>query len=207
MIMDFRAFRSCVRTAIVALAAFVTSPAWASAWSEVRLIDGVMVEARQTESGFNEHRGAVRVCTQLSVLEAFVADADRFSEWLPYTRHAELLEQTDDHLIYFVRTSTPWPLKDREMAYRISRQTDITEGVTLDMVGLPDYQPAGKGAVPIQAAAGRWRLIESEAGLDVSYQLFVHPGSVPPFAANGRMATAVGRTLANLASRFPCAQI
>ena len=196
-----------MRIAIAALAAFVASSAWASGWSEVRLVDGVMVEARQTDSGFNEHRGAVRVCTQLPVLEAFVADADRFSEWLPFTRYAELLEQADDHLIYYVRSSTPWPLKDRDMVYRISRQADSAQGVTLELVGLPDYQPAGTGADPIQAAAGRWRLTESEAGLDVNYQLFVHPGSVPPFAANGRMATAVGKTLANLASHFPCAQI
>ena len=45
----------------------------------------------------------MHVCTQLPVLEAFVADTERFSEWLPYTRHAELLEQADDHLIYYVR--------------------------------------------------------------------------------------------------------
>ena len=93
------------------------------------------------------------------------------------------------------------------MVYRISRHTESGNGVILDLIGLPDYQPSRQGAAPIHAAAGRWRLVESEAGLDVSYQLFVNPGAVPLFAANGRMASAVGKTLANLASQFPCTQI
>ncbi len=196
-----------LRGALAALALAAAAPLWAEDWSEVRQVQGVVVEARETESGFNEHRGAVQVCAELPVLEAFVADTSRFSEWLPYTRHAELLERADDHLVYYVRSSTPWPLKDRDMVYRITRMPDTDQGVVLDLVGLPDYQPARKGAAPIQAAAGRWQFVPSEVGLNVSYQLFVDPGSVPPFAANGRMASAVGKTLANLASRFPCAQI
>jgi hypothetical protein len=140
------------------------------------------------------------------VLEAFVADPERFHEWLPYTRHAELLERTDDHLIYYVRSRSPWPLKDRDMVYRISRQADAGQGVTLALVGLPDYAPARSGTAPIKAAAGRWELSESGAGLEVRYQLFVDPGPVPAFAANGRTASSVGKTLANLAALFPCAQ-
>lgn len=193
--------------AFVAILATAVIPAWASDWSEVRQIDGVTVEARSTESGFDEHRGEVRVCTDLSVLEAFVADTDRFSEWLPYTRDAELLEASEAHLVYYIRSSTPWPLKDRDMVYQISRQPDSDRGVTLDLVGLPDYQMTRRGVTRIQEAAGRWHFVEQDWGLDVSYQLFVNPGSVPPFAANGRLANAVGKTLANLASRFPCTQI
>ena len=200
-----RASKSYVRVLIALLAATAAGPGWPSGWSEVREVDGVLVEARQTESGFNDHRAAVRVCTKLPVLEAFVADPERFHEWLPHTRHAELLERADDQLVYYVRSSSPWPLKDRDMVYRISRQADSGH-VILHMVGLPDYAPARRGAAPIQAAAGRWQLTDSGAGLEVRYQLFVNPGPVPPFAANGRMASTVGKTLANLAALFPCAQ-
>ena len=182
-------------------------PSPANDWSAVRQVDGVTVEARATASGFNEHRAAVRVCTEMTVLEAFVADTDRFTEWLPYTRDAELLESAEDHQIYYVRTSTPWPMKDREMVYRISRQPDAEQGVILDLIGLPDYDNRHRGAVPIREAQGRWQFVQSGPGLDVRYQLFVNPGPVPAFAANGRMASTVGRTLANLSSRFPCTQI
>ncbi len=198
--------RLTVPATLVAILVTAISPVWANDWSSVRQVDGVTVEARSTESGFNEHRGAVRVCTDLGVLEAFVADTDRFSEWLPYTRDAELLESSDHHYVYYVRSSTPWPMKDRDMVYRISRQPGPEREVTLDLVGLPDYQFARSGATRIREAAGRWRFVQSDRGLDVSYQLFVHPGSVPAFAANRRMASAVGKTLANLAAQFPCAQ-
>lgn len=190
------------------LATVLTAPlCLAGDWSEVRQVNGVAVEARSTDSGFNEHRGAVRVCTELPVLEAFVSDTDRFREWLPYTRDAELLEAADDHLVYYVRSSTPWPLKDRDMVYRISRRPDAGQGVTLDLIGLPDYELTRTGALRIQEAKGQWQFVESDWGLEVSYQLFVNPGSVPPFAANGRMASAVGKTLANLAALFPCTPI
>ena len=192
----------------VMLAAVVLAgDAFASDWSEVRQVEGVTVEARATDSGFNEHRGAVRVCAELPALEAFVSDTARFREWLPYTRDAQLLESAGDHLVDYVRSTTPGPVKDRDMVYRVSRHPANERGVTLDLVGLPDYQYSHTDATRIREAEGRWQLVETDQGLDVSYQLFVHPGAVPTFAANGRMASAVGKTLANLASQFPCTQI
>ena len=191
---------------LLATSALVCQAA-AADWSKVRKVDGVTVEARLTDSGFNEHRGKVLVCTELGVLEDFVADTDRFREWLPYTRDAQLLEYSDHRFVYYVRSTTPWPMKDRDMVYQLSRQPDAEDGVTLDLLGLPDYQIAQSGAVRIREAAGQWRFVAADDGLEVSYRLFVHPGSVPAFAANARMASAVGKTLANLAAQFPCAQI
>jgi hypothetical protein len=170
-------------------------------------VGGVTVEARPTASGFDEHRGTAEVCTDLSALEALISDTERFPEWLPYTRQAELLETSDRQFTYYVRTTTPWPLKDRDMVYRITRQSDSATTVHLDVVGLPDYEPKRRGATRIREASGRWEFIDTGAGLTVSYQLFVDPGPVPAFAANGRLASAVGETLANLADRFPCTQI
>jgi hypothetical protein len=176
-------------------------------WTPVRNVGGVTVEARPTASGFDEHRGTADVCTDLSALEALVADTERFPEWLPYTRQAELRETTDRQVIYYVRTTTPWPLKDRDMVYRITRQSDSETTVHLNVVGLPDYEPKHRGATRIREASGHWEFVDTGAGLTVSYQLFVDPGPVPAIAANGRLASAVGETLANLADRFPCTQI
>ena len=71
---------------------------------------------------------------------------------------------------------------------------------------MPDYTPPSDNAARIRSAAGEWRLLPGATGIDVSYELFVDPGRVPRFAANQRLATAVGQTLANLAARFPCDQ-
>lgn len=174
-------------------------------WQPVRQVSGVPVEARHTETGFDVHRARVQVCTDLSSLENFVVDPSRFADWVAYTRSARLLERSGDSAVYYVRSTTPWPLKDRDMVYRISR-APAADGLRLSLTGLPDYTPVEDSATRIRSATGEWRLVPSDSGIAVSYELFVDPGKVPRFLANQRLADAVGQTLANLAARFPCAK-
>ncbi|MEJ2088027.1 MAG: hypothetical protein P8Y69_06060, partial [Gammaproteobacteria bacterium] len=173
-------------------------------WRALRTVEGVPVEFKPTESGFDAHRGETSVCANIDMLEGFVADTSRFPEWIPFTRSARLLDQSEGVYLYYVRSTTPWPLKDRDMVYRITRHDTGHDGVRLVITGLPDHQPLADGAVRIRAAAGEWYLAPAASGIRVSYELFVDPGPVPPYFANRRMATVVGRTLANLAARFPC---
>lgn len=178
----------------------------ANPWHEVREIDGVPVLARSTESGYNEHQAEVSVCTDIPTLERFVTDTDRFPEWVAFTRSARLLDRSDEGAIYYVRSTTPWPLADRDMVYRISRVPSSGAGVELKLTGLPDYQPEEQGVTRIEAAEGEWRLIPDGTETRVSYRLYLDPGRVPAFMANRRLAAAVGQTLANLVDRFPCAR-
>lgn len=174
-------------------------------WRPVREVAGVPVEARQTETGFHTHRAQVHVCTDLAALEDFVADPAHFTEWVAFTRSARLLERTNESAVYYVVSSTPWPLKDRDMVYRISRSPSA-EGVRLSLTGLPDYSVPEDSAARIRSAAGEWQLLPGDKGIDVSYELYLDPGRVPRSLANQRLAAAVGQTLANLAARFPCDQ-
>jgi len=187
-----------------ALSATVSVVRAAEEWKLVRTIEGVAVEARPTESGFNVHRGETRVCTDLAALESFVADTSRFQDWIPYTRSARLLDRSPTDVVYYVRTTTPWPLKDRDMVYRISREESDVDGIKLLITGLPDYWPISDKAERIRAATGQWQLTPADSGIRVRYELYVHPGAAPAFVANRRLATVVGQTLANLASQFPC---
>lgn len=173
-------------------------------WQPVRVIDGIAVQSRPTESGFNVHRGEVSVCTDLVSLERFVADAAHFADWIPYTLNASQLERTASGVVYYVLTGTPWPLRNRDMIYRITRLEGNYQGLRLQLTGLPDYQPPVESAERIRAAAGEWRLLPDETGVRVSYELYVDPGAAPRFMANRRLANVVGKTLANLAARFPC---
>ena len=173
-------------------------------WSPAKTVEGILIESRPTESGFDVHRGTTTVCTDIESLERFVADTSRFQEWIPYTRSAKLLDRTAVDFVYYVRTTTPWPFKDRDMIYRISRQEADDESLRLIVTGQPDYQPLADNAERIQAATGEWYLIPAAGGITVSYELYVHPGAVPRSLANRRLATAVGLTLANLAAAFPC---
>jgi hypothetical protein len=173
-------------------------------WKPVRKVEGVPVESRPTDSGFNVHRGVTSVCANLTALEGFVADTSRFPDWIPFTRSARLLDESDSGYVYYVRSTTPWPLKDRDMVYRIAREKSEDPVVRLVVTGLPDYQPPEKNAERIRVAAGEWRLEPIPGGTRVSYELYVDPGSVPAYFANRRLATVVGQTLANLAAQFPC---
>ncbi|MEM8768388.1 MAG: hypothetical protein AAGE43_13135 [Pseudomonadota bacterium] len=173
-------------------------------WAAARQVAGVPVESRPTDSGFHEHRGAIAVCTDLDGLESFVADTSQFADWIPFTRSVELLSSSENDFVYYVRSTTPWPLNDRDMVYRVTRGPTTNEGLKLSMVGLPDYQHPAQNATRLVAAEGQWRLWPAADVINVEYQLYVHPGGVPAFAANRRLATVVGRTLANLAARFPC---
>ena len=180
------------------------SQAQAAGWTPVRTVDGVAVESRPTESGFDVHRGEASVCTDLDSLEAFVADTSHFGDWVPYTRSVQLLDQSADDLVYYVRSATPWPFKDRDMVYRITWPDSADDGLRLLLTGLPEYHPETENTERIRAAAGEWHLVPVDAGIRVRYQLYVHPGAAPAFMANRRLATVVGRTLANLAAHFPC---
>jgi len=173
-------------------------------WSPSRKVDGVPVEFRPTESGFHVHRAEVSVCADLATLESFVADTSRFPEWIPFTRSARLLDDSEGAYVYYVRSTTPWPAKDRDMIYRITREAASENSIRLVMTGLPDYQPPEETAERIRTAEGAWHLTLVEDHTRVSYELYVDPGSVPAFLANRRLATVVGRTLANLSAEFPC---
>lgn len=180
-----------------------TSVQATASWQPARDVAGVAVEGHPTDSGFDAHRARIRVCTDMSSLAEFVVDPSRFREWVAFTRSARLLDKTEDSAVYYVRSTTPWPLKDTDMVYRITR-APTPEGLRLSLIGLPDYSPPGRDTTRLRSADGEWRLLPGDQGIDVSYELYVDPGRVPRSLANQRLATAVGQTLANLAAQFPC---
>lgn len=172
-------------------------------WHTVLDVAGVEVEGRSTETGFDAHRARIHVCTDLLSLAEFVVDPSRFGEWVAFTRSARMLEKSEDSAVYYVRSTTPWPMRDTDMVYRIAR-SPAPDGLRLSLTGLPDYSPPEDGATRMRSAAGQWRITPDERGVVVSYELYVDPGSAPRWLANRRLATAVGKTLANLAAHFSC---
>ena len=174
------------------------------AWSAAGTIDGIEVLARPSGSGFDAHRAEVLVCADMMTLEAFVEDTSRFKEWVPYTREVTLLASDARSVTYYVRTSTPWPMRDRDMVYRLSRIVHPGVGLRIAVSGLPEHINEIPGVVRMRSASGEWWLRPAGEGLRVSYELHVDPGPVPRFLANQRLAAAVGRTLANLEKQFPC---
>jgi len=192
---------SLLCTAAAAFSAETT----AEEWQEVRRVDGIVVEARPTESGFNEHRAHGRVCADVESLAGFVADSATLPEWIPHTEEVRVLQQRSNEEIYYLRSATPWPMRSRDMIYRLQRHTDSkTATARLSITGLPDYLPPEPDAVRMKAARGTWTIHDQGDAISITFKMFVHPGSAPRFIANRRMAGSVGQTVANLAERFPC---
>jgi len=117
-------------------------------WTADRTVNGIDLQSQPRETGFTAYRGSVTVCAGLDELQAFVADASRFHEWLPYTEEARNLECPESGgELYYLRNSAPWPLRTadgrthvrlslavkpgRAPAYFVNRRLAATVGGTL----------------------------------------------------------------------------
>lgn len=178
----------------------------ASDWTADRTVDGIDLESQPRDSGFHAYRGTVIVCADLEELQAFVADASRFHEWLPYTEQARALEDPEGGgELYYLRNSAPWPLQSRDMVYRLTLEPSGDDVLRIALEGVPDALPPQAGAVRMKGAEGMWTLRTDNGRLHVALSLAVNPGQAPPFFVNRRLAATVSGTLANLQEHFPCA--
>ncbi len=188
-----------------ALLCAVAATAGAEPWQPAGSVRGIEVESRPTESGFRAFRGSTVVCTGMQTLHDFVTDPDRFADWIPFTEAARRVPGDTAERLYYLRTRTPWPLRSRDMVYRLSEHSASGDDlVILDLAGAPEHLPPQKGAVRMRSASGQWRLRPRGDRVEVSFQLALDPGRVPAFFANRRLAATVGGILANLTQRFPC---
>lgn len=175
-------------------------------WTADRTVNGIDLQSQPRESGFTAYRGTVTVCAGLEELQAFVADASRFHEWLPYTEEARDLEDPEGGgQLYYLRNSAPWPLQSRDMIYKLTRQPGEGDVLRIALEGVPQALPPQAGAVRMESAEGLWTLRTADGRIHVGLSLAVNPGRAPAYFVNRRLAATVGGTLANLQERFPCA--
>jgi len=174
-----------------------------SQWRQSRTVDGIVLESRQRDSRYLEHRGAVDLCGDLQAVLEFVSEPDELVNWVPYTAAAERLPEKDGAVVYHVVTKAPWPYKPRDMVYVL----DVTlsgDHAAVQMIGFPSHIPQQEGMVRMRGADGVWKFVDEGNTLAVSLQMWVDPGGGPALLVNRRAATTVGGMLANLRSRYPC---
>lgn len=177
----------------------------APVWTADRTVNAIDLESQPRDSGFRAYRGSIVVCARLDELQAFVADASRFHEWLPYTEEARALDDPEGGgELYYLRNSAPWPLQSRDMIYRLTLEPGGDEVLRIALDGVPDALPPQAGAVRMKSAEGLWTLRTDHCRLHVTLSLAVDPGRAPSFFVNRRLAATVSGTLANLQKHFPC---
>jgi hypothetical protein len=173
-------------------------------WSPVYRNAGVQVDARETASGFDRHRGSVVLCSTIDEVASFATDVAGYPQWVAFTLESRSLEHTDERTVFYLKSSSPWPMRPRDMIYELV--ADPVDGgvMRVVMTGLPEALPPEPGAVRMRSVEGEWLFITDGAELEVQLTLHVVPGRVPRVFANRRFARMVGDTLAAMAERFPC---
>jgi hypothetical protein len=191
------------------LLAFGDAPATTAAapWTALTESDGVAVYTRAYDgSVFPEVRARGTVCATLPQIVAFVQDVAAFERWIPDTAQARLLERpTQRSQIYYIRTSMPWPVKDRDMIYRLSEPTDSsrTPAIAVDIEGLPDYLPSDPHAVRMIGVTGRWTFVETGGRTRIDLDMHIEPGrGVPAWLARQRIVGTPPKMLSNLKHHF-----
>ncbi len=192
----------------VALAALGATPAAEdSRWKPLGESDGVAVYVRPfANSALPEVRATATVCATLPQLVAWVEDTERFDRWIPDTEQARLLARPSPReQIYYIRTSMPWPIKHRDMIYRLTEVPVVSSPseVRVAMEGLPDYLPAYPGVIRMSSVSGEWRLRGEGRRTHIRLDLHIEPGgSLPAWLVKRRMVTTPSKMLKNLEREF-----
>lgn len=211
--MRLRARPSLVSVAfLIALSAFgamsdVGAETAGARWKALGEADGIAVEMRAFEgSTFPEVRASGTVCATLPELVAFVQDVARFERWIPDTEAARLLARpTPQDQIYYIRTSMPWPIKHRDMIYRLTESTlaPVAGEISVSIDGEPSYLPAYPGVVRMASVTGRWTFREDRGRTHIELVMHIEPGGiVPGWLASQRVIGTPSKMLANLKRQF-----
>ena len=142
------------------------APVDGASWTELDKVHGIAVYTRSYEgSTYPEVRASGTVCATLPQLVAFVEDVAAFDQWIPDTAEARLLDSPAPRMqIYYIRTSMPWPVKDRDMIYRLSESavfghggpndSSLNTAISVAIEGLPDYLPIDARAMRMKGVIG-----------------------------------------------------
>jgi hypothetical protein len=200
------AFSICCSIGAGALAA--AAPAAETAeWTELDKANGIAVYTRPFRgSAFPEVRASGDVCATLPQLVAFVEDVAAFEQWIPDTAEARLLERpTPRTQVYYIRTSMPWPVKDRDMIYRLSEIADppVIAKISVGIEGMPDYLPVDPRAVRMSGVSGRWSFVQAGGRTQINLDKHIEPGGgVPSWLARQRIVGTPTKMLSNLKRHF-----
>lgn len=176
-------------------------------WKSFGESDGVQVYTRPFPgSAYAEVRASGTVCATLPELVAFVEDVARFDTWIPDTDEARLLARPSrSDQLYYIRTSMPWPVKHRDMIYRLteSHGARVDSDISVTINGVPDYLPPYPGVVRMTGVTGRWNFHQADGETRIDLVMHIEPGGkVPQWLANRRIVGTPTKMIENLRHQF-----
>ena len=133
---------------------------------------------------------------------ARLRDIDSYPDWFPDTVEARSVGRENGAWANYVRTSAPWPVKDRDAIY-VSQLQRLPDRLSISVEADPDLLPETSDAVRIEKASGRWELEAVAEGTRITWQFHVDPGgNVPSGLANARVLSTPREALLALRAHF-----
>lgn len=163
----------------------------AHSWDEIDRYDQiVMYRKKIPNSSLLAYRSVGVIDAPLGKLVTVIMDTPRKHEWMPRIKLAEVLrELSPTERIEYVHFKTPWPLKDRDVVYKIkmNRMPNKNE-VEIGVTSVEDsLRPAYPNKVRAQLISGTFILRPTENGLKTEVEAEVHTnprGIIPIWIVN-----------------------
>lgn len=158
-------------------------------WEVRKNEDGIEVSVRRVEgSSILEYKGTVTVEASLERAVALFEDDARLTEWFHECIESRALktETPEQKILYFV-IHMPWPVKDRDAAYRRARSTDAATGaIRYRTSELPEAYAEQKGKIRMPYLKGLWIFTPlAGGGTEISYQQHSEVGGhIPDWLVN-----------------------
>jgi ribosome-associated toxin RatA of RatAB toxin-antitoxin module len=151
--------------------------------------NNVSIYSRQLDSGDKmEMKAEAVVETSLSNLVAIISDVDYYPNWMYRCSESRIIDKiSETEFYYYLVTTVPWPVSNRDMVIHVKLNQDETTGVVeVDLQGVPDYMEDIPGFVRVQVFQGKWIMKPLTGGkIKVIQKLLVAPnGEMPMWMVN-----------------------
>jgi hypothetical protein len=177
-----------------------------SDWELRKEEDGIRVYTREmANSNFQAFRGETEIEASFQDVIGALLDVAGYKEWMPDTKKVEVLEEkSETEIIYYVATSVPWPVSDRDGVYSLKLEYDPNgPSASIVVKALPDYLENKKGHVRVQKSDTYYQIKTLAPNrVHVDYEVAAEPGgSVPSWLVKMKVVSIPFESMEALAGR------
>jgi len=175
-----------------------------TSWHLIKDKNNIKVYTAETDSSDFKHIKVTGLFegTLEKVVSIFLA-IDKQKEWVYGTKRSYVIRKNNDlDLLYYVETSLPWPVSNRDVAIDMKiNENKSNNTLIIKTVGEPGAVPVNKGIVRVPTFTGDWYFkSEGNNKLAIEYYLFLDPGgSLPAWVVNMFVSKGPYETFSKLA--------
>jgi ribosome-associated toxin RatA of RatAB toxin-antitoxin module len=183
--------------AMFVLFAFVNEKEWKKSLDK----DNIIIYTRSVESSpFHEFRAETEMPGTIDKFRDIITDFERYPEWLPDCRSAEIIENPDSNdFTYHMKIKVPFPFANRDIVQQIVL-SESGNTLLVEIISKPKKIAKQKDYVRMVKADGRWIITQiSDEKISIRFQYLTDPGGgVPTWLVNTFIVKNPHKTLQNL---------